>query len=99
MNELLIVLGVEVTLLLSVAVMKVYRWRTDVLTGPYVLKRQHPPTVPDARIRPDTTKKRLDRATAENDAPGRWWRLPQQRENRNPRAPDAKRPDARSKAA
>jgi hypothetical protein len=57
MNELLIVLGTEVTLLLSVAAMKVYRWRTDVLTGPYMWRKRRP-AAPGA----GTTTKRPDPA-------------------------------------
>ena len=42
MVELLVILGAQVTLLLSVAIMNIYRWRTDVLIGPYVSKDSQP---------------------------------------------------------
>src|SRR5882672_8348506 len=34
MDELIVILGALVTLVLSIAGMNIYRWRTDVLTGP-----------------------------------------------------------------
>jgi hypothetical protein len=45
MDELLVVLGALVTLVLSIAGMNVYRWRTDVLTGPYISNRDHEQTI------------------------------------------------------
>ena len=51
-----------VTLVLSIAGMNIYRWRTDVLTGPYILNRDHEQTIPDSRM------DRVDRATAERGA-------------------------------
>jgi len=42
MVELLVILGAQVTLLLSVAIMNIYRWRTDVLIGPYISKDSQP---------------------------------------------------------
>ena len=62
MDELLVVLGALVTLLLSIAGMNIYRWRTDVLTGPYISNRDHEQTIPDSRM------DRVDRATAERGA-------------------------------
>ena len=49
MEELLVVLGALVTLVLSIAGMKIYGWRTDVLTGPYISNRDHHLTIPDER--------------------------------------------------
>jgi hypothetical protein len=62
MDELLVVLGALVTLVLSIAGMNVHRWRTDVLTGPYISNRDHEQTIPDSRM------DRVDRATAERAA-------------------------------
>ena len=59
MDELIVVLGTLVTLVLSIAGMNIYRWRTDVLTGPYISNRDHEQTIPDSR---------MDRATAERAA-------------------------------
>jgi hypothetical protein len=42
MDDLLVILGVQVTLLLSVAIMNIYRWRTDVLIGPYISRDSQP---------------------------------------------------------
>ena len=42
MNDLLVILGAQVTLLLSVAIMNIYRWRTDVLIGPYISRDSQP---------------------------------------------------------
>jgi hypothetical protein len=47
MEELLVVLGALVILVLSIAGMNIYRWRTDVLTGPYISDRDCQPTIPD----------------------------------------------------
>ena len=41
MEELIVVLGALVTLVLSIVGMNIYRWRTDVLTGPYISNRDH----------------------------------------------------------
>jgi len=60
MEELIVVLGALVTLVLSIAGMNIYRWRTDVLTGPYISNRDK--TIPDSRM------DRVDRATAERGA-------------------------------
>jgi len=46
---LLVVLGALVTLVLSIAGMNIYGWRTDVLTGPYISNRDHHLTIPDER--------------------------------------------------
>ena len=46
MDELLVVLGALVTLVLSIAGMNIYRWRTDVLTGPYISNKDHEQTIP-----------------------------------------------------
>ena len=62
MDELLVVLDALVTLVLSIVGMNIYRWRTDVLTGTYVSKRDHEQTIPDSRM------DRVDRATAERGA-------------------------------
>jgi len=59
MNELLVVMGALVILALSIAGMNIYRWRTDVLTGPYISNRDHEQTIPDSRM------DKVDRATAE----------------------------------
>jgi hypothetical protein len=50
MKELLVVLGALVSLVLSIAGMNIYRRRADVLTGPYILNRNHQQTIPDNRI-------------------------------------------------
>ena len=50
MEELIVVLGALVTLVLSIAGMNIYRWRTDVLTGPYISNRDHEQTIPDSRM-------------------------------------------------
>ena len=63
MDGLLVLLGALVTLVLSIAGMNIYRWRTDVLTGPYISNRDHEQTIPDSRM------DRVDRATAERGAP------------------------------
>ncbi|MDB5607444.1 MAG: hypothetical protein JWP25_4344 [Bradyrhizobium sp.] len=47
MEELLVVLGALITLVLSIAGMNIYRWRTDVLTGPYISNRDCQLTIPD----------------------------------------------------
>jgi len=39
MQELLVILGALVILMLSIGGMTMYRWRTDVLTGPYIRNR------------------------------------------------------------
>ena len=62
MEELIVVLGALVTLVLSIAGMNIYRWRTDVLTGPYISNRDHEQTIPDSRM------DRVDPATAERAA-------------------------------
>src|SRR6267378_8503057 len=62
MEELIVVVGALVTLVLSIAGMNIYRWRTDVLTGPYISNRDHEQTIPDSRM------DRVDRATAERAA-------------------------------
>ena len=62
MEELLVVSGALVTLVLSIAGMNIYRRRTDVLTGPYISNRDHEQTIPDSRV------DRVDRATAERGA-------------------------------
>ena len=62
MEELIVVLGALVTLVLSIAGMNIYRRRTDVLTGPYISNRDHEPTIPDSRM------DRVDRTTAERGA-------------------------------
>jgi len=49
MEELLVVLGALVTLVLSIAGMNIYRRRTDVLTGPYISNRDHEQTIPHSR--------------------------------------------------
>jgi hypothetical protein len=59
MVELNVVLGALVTLVLSIAGMNIYRWRTDVLTGPYISNTGRQPTVPAKRA------DRTSRATAE----------------------------------
>lgn len=48
-----------VTLVLSIAGMNIYRWRTDALTGPYISNRNNNLTIPDKRT------DRLHRATVE----------------------------------
>jgi hypothetical protein len=63
MEELFVLLGALVTLVLSIAGMKIYRWRTDVLTGPYISNRGHHLTIPDKRT------DRLTRATSEKRRP------------------------------
>lgn len=62
MDELLVVLGALVALVLSIAGMNIYRWRTDVLTGPYFSNRDPERTIPDSRT------DRVDRATAQRSA-------------------------------
>jgi len=62
MEELIVVFGALVTLVVSIAGMNIYRWRTDVLTGPYISNRDHEQTIPDSRM------DRVDRATAERGA-------------------------------
>jgi hypothetical protein len=59
MDEIFVVLGALIILVLSIAGMKIYRWRTDVLTGPYISNRVDHLTVPDQRT------DRLNRPTAE----------------------------------
>ena len=59
MEELLVVLGALIILVLSIAGMNIYRWRTDVLTGPYISNRDRQATVPSKRA------DRTSRATAE----------------------------------
>jgi hypothetical protein len=49
MEELLVVLGALIILTLSIAAMNIYRWRTDVLTGPYISDRGRQLTVPAER--------------------------------------------------
>ena len=49
MDELIVVLGTLVTLVLSIADMNIYGWRTDVVTGPYISNRDHEQTIPDSR--------------------------------------------------
>ena len=49
MEELLVVLGALIILTLSIAAMNIYRWRTDVLTGPYISNRDRHLTVPGER--------------------------------------------------
>jgi hypothetical protein len=49
MEELLVVLGALIILTLSIAAMNIYRWRTDVLTGPYISNRGRQLTVPAER--------------------------------------------------
>ena len=61
MNEFLVVMGALVTPV-SIAGMNIYRWRTDVLTGPYISNGDHEQTIPDSRM------DRVDRATAERAA-------------------------------
>jgi hypothetical protein len=53
------VLGALVTPVLSIAGMNIHRWRTDVLTGPYISNRDNDLTIPDK------TTDRLNRATVE----------------------------------
>ena len=62
MEKLLVVLGALVALALSIAGMNIYRWRTDVLTGPYISNRDHL-TIPDKRT------DRLNQAAAEKRRP------------------------------
>src|SRR6266446_5014265 len=62
MEELIVILGALVTLVMSIAGMNIDRWRTDVLTGPYISNRDHEQTIPDSRM------DRMDRATAERGA-------------------------------
>jgi hypothetical protein len=50
MEELLVLLGALVILVLSIAGMNIYRWRTDVLTGPYISDRSRQQTVPAKRV-------------------------------------------------
>jgi hypothetical protein len=52
-------LGALVTLALSIAGMNIYRWRTDVLTGPHISNRDNDLTIPDKRT------DRINRATVE----------------------------------
>ena len=49
MQELLVVLGVLVILVLSIAGMCIDRRRTDVLTGPYISNGTQQGTIPDKR--------------------------------------------------
>jgi hypothetical protein len=61
MEELLVVLGALVTLVLSIAGMNIYRWRTDVLTGPYISNSDCQLTIPDEgtdRVSEATAEKR-----------------------------------------
>jgi hypothetical protein len=45
MEQILVILGALVTLVLSIAGMNIYRWRTDVLTGPYISDRNRRLTI------------------------------------------------------
>lgn len=49
MDELVVVLGALVILVLSIAGLNIYRLRTDVLTGPYISNRDDERSIPDAR--------------------------------------------------
>jgi hypothetical protein len=82
MEELLVVLGALVTLVLSIAGMNIYRWRTDVLTGPFISNRDNDLTISDKRT------DRLNRATAEKSRKMRAFR---QGWNSDPLALDARR--------
>jgi len=84
MIELLVLLGFEVTLLLAIAAMRAYRWRTDVLTGPYI-RRQGPAIT--AKTGSDTGAEKADRWTVENDARASSAPLPGRLEEGNRSAP------------
>jgi hypothetical protein len=47
MEEIVVVLGALITLVLSIAGMNIYRWRTDVLTGPYISNKDSQLTIPE----------------------------------------------------
>jgi hypothetical protein len=49
MEELIVILGALIILTLSIAGMNIYRWRTDVLTGPYISNRGRQLTGPAER--------------------------------------------------
>jgi hypothetical protein len=68
MQELLVVLGTLVILVLSIPGMNIYGWRTDVLTGPYISNRDNDLTIPDKRT------DRLNRATVEKKRKMRAFR-------------------------
>jgi hypothetical protein len=95
MAELLVVLGAEVTLLLSIAAMNVYRWRTDVLAGPYVFKREQPPVAHDAEADPVAEAGKLAPAMPENEAMGPWPLQRPVRQEWNTQTREAPSPDIR----
>jgi hypothetical protein len=47
MSELIVIFGALVVLALSIGGLNIYKWRTDVLTGPYISDGDHPRTIPD----------------------------------------------------
>jgi hypothetical protein len=57
-EELVVILGALIILTLSIAGMNIYRWRTDVLTGPYIFIRDRQLTVP-AEMRADRTSRTI----------------------------------------
>src|ERR1700730_5634504 len=82
MEELLVISGALFILVLSIVGMKIYRRRTDVLTGPYISNTDHRLIIPDKRTH------RFDPATAERTR----TRRPFQRGwNSDSRPPDARK--------
>ncbi len=84
MIELLVLLTFEVTLLLAIAVIRAYRWRTDVLTGPYIRRQSSAIT---AKTNFDTSAEKANRRTVENDARASSAQLPGRLEEGNRSAP------------
>jgi|SRR5579859_32737 len=84
LEELLVILALEVTLLVAIAVIKTYRSRTDVLTGPYILEADHRPDSPAAaQTRFDATNERLSSTTEEYEARASSPQFPAQLEEDN----------------
>src|SRR6185312_13990049 len=83
MIELLVLLGFEVTLLLAIAVMRAYRWRTDALTGPYI----RPQGSITAKTKFLTSAEKANLPPVENDARASSAQPPGRLEEGNRSAP------------
>jgi hypothetical protein len=87
----MVILGAEVTLLLSVAAMNIYRWRTDVLIGSYI-SRDGQPAVSDAGGDTGSRGNTISSATSNG-----WRPLRLKRTNRSQCVPTSQKADVRRK--
>ncbi len=87
MVELLVILGSLVALLLSVVIMNIYRWRTDVLIGPYI-SRDSQPAVSETGGDTGSRGNTISSATS-----NRWRRLRLKRTSRSRHAPTSQKAD------